>query len=120
MQDFALALDHIAERGARSVLITNESGCFARVREGRKTRRYQALAPHVETVSAVGAGDVLLAGLIAAQLDGKPLEEALRDAVAAGSASTLELGAGRFDPRQAARLHPDVNVVDLEAVVSER
>jgi 1-phosphofructokinase family hexose kinase len=119
-QDFALALEHIAERGARSVLITNEGGCFARLREGRKTRRYRALAPHVEPVSVVGAGDVLLAGFIAAQLEGKAPEAALRDAVAAGTASTLELGAGRFDPRDAARLQPDVDVADLETVTSDR
>jgi 1-phosphofructokinase/tagatose 6-phosphate kinase len=119
-QDFALALEHIAELGARNVLITNESGCFARLREGRKLRRYRALAPQVEPVSAVGAGDVLLAGFIAAQVEGKPLEEALRDAVAAGTASTLELGAGRFEAREAGRLRPDVDVADLEAVTSER
>jgi 1-phosphofructokinase family hexose kinase len=119
-QDFALALEHIAELGARSVLITNESGCFARLREGRKTHRHRALAPHVEPVSVVGAGDVLLAGLIAAQLEGKPPEIALREAVAAGAASTQELGAGRFDPRYASRLQPDVDVADLEAVASER
>jgi 1-phosphofructokinase len=119
-QDFALALEHIAELGARNVLITNESGCFARLREGRKLKRYRALAPQVEPVSAVGAGDVLLAGFIAAQVEGKPLEEALRDAVAAGTASTLELGAGRFEAREAGRLRPDVDVADLEAVISER
>ena len=42
------------------------------------------------------------------------------DAVAAGTASTLELGAGRFDPRDAARLQPDVDVADLETVTSDR
>jgi 1-phosphofructokinase family hexose kinase len=119
-QDFALALEHIAELGARNVLITNESGCFARLREGRKTHRYRALAPHVEPVSVVGAGDVLLAGLIAAQLEGKPPEIALREAVAAGAASTQELGAGRFDPRDASRLNPDVDVAVLEAVGVDR
>ena len=63
-QDFAYAVEHIAELGARNVLITNESGCFARLREGRKTRRYRAAAPQVEAVSSVGSGDVLLAAYI--------------------------------------------------------
>jgi len=119
-QDFALALEHISELGARNVLITNEAGCFARLREGRKTRRYRALAPHLDPISVVGAGDVLLGGFIAAQLEGKAPELALREAVAAGSASTLELGAGRFEPREVARLQQDVDVTDLETVVSER
>ncbi|HKP19268.1 MAG TPA: 1-phosphofructokinase family hexose kinase [Gaiellaceae bacterium] len=116
LQDFALALEHIAELGARNVLITNETGCFALFREGRKTRRYRALAPQVEPVSTVGAGDVLIAGYIAAHVEGRPLEEAVRAAVAAGAAATLELGAGRFDPRVASQLTPDVALEDLEAV----
>jgi hypothetical protein len=40
----------------------------------------------------------------------------LTEAVAAGAASTLEVGAGRFDPKEAARLRPDVEVGDLEQV----
>jgi 1-phosphofructokinase/tagatose 6-phosphate kinase len=116
LQDFALALEHIAELGARNVLITNESGCFALFREGRTTRRYRALAPQVEPVSTVGAGDVLIAGFIAAHVEGRPTEEAVRAAVAAGAASTLELGAGRFDPRVASQLSPDVALEELEAV----
>jgi 1-phosphofructokinase family hexose kinase len=119
-QDFAFALERIAELGARNVLITNESGCFARLRDGRKTHRYRALAPHVEPVSGVGAGDVLLAGFIAARLEGKPSEQALRAAVAAGAASTLEVGAGRFDPRMASQLGPDVEVGELEPVGVDR
>ena len=102
-QDFAYALEHIAELGARNVLITNESGCFARLREGRKTRRYRAVAPQVEAVSSVGSGDVLLAAFIAAHAAGRTTEEALREGVAAGAASTREVGAGRFDPKEAAR-----------------
>ncbi len=120
LQDFAFALEHIAELGARNVVVTNESGCFARLREGRKVHRYRAVAPHVEPVSAVGAGDVLLAALIASQLEGKPPEETLREAVAAGAISTQELGAGRFDPREAARLGPEIELSDLETVTSDR
>jgi len=115
-QDFALALEHIAELGARNVLITNESGCFARLREGRKTRRYGAAAPVIDAVSSVGSGDVLLAAYIAAHVAGQSAEEALREAVAAGAASTLEVGAGRFDPKEGARLRPDVDVGELEQV----
>jgi 1-phosphofructokinase/tagatose 6-phosphate kinase len=115
-QDFALALEHIAELGARNVLITNESGCFARLREGRKSRRYRATAPLIEAVSSVGSGDVLLAAYIAAHAAGRSAEDALQDAVAAGAASTLEVGAGRFDPKEAARLRPDVEVGELEHV----
>src|SRR5204862_213298 len=78
--------------------------------------RYRALAPRVDPVSAVGSGDVLLAGFIAARLDGRSDEEALRFAVAAGAASTLELGAGRVEEREAGRLVGGVEVAQLEPV----
>ena len=78
--------------------------------------RYRAVAPPVEPVSVVGAGDVLLAQFIAARLDGRPSDEALRLAVAAGAASTLQIGAGRFDPRDAGRLATSVQVEELDPV----
>ncbi|HEU0336198.1 MAG TPA: 1-phosphofructokinase family hexose kinase [Gaiellaceae bacterium] len=115
-EDFLMALDALAELGARNVLITMETGCFALVREGRRTHRFRAIAPHIEPVSAVGGGDVLLAQWIAAGVDGRPAQEALRLAVAAGAASTLEVGAGMFDPREAARLASAVEIRELHAV----
>jgi fructose-1-phosphate kinase PfkB-like protein len=47
----------------------------------------------------------------------RPLDESLRVAVAAGAASTLEVGAGRFEPRDVGRLQGPVDVRVLEAVV---
>ena len=117
-EDFLMALDTIAELGARNVHITLESGSYALFREDRQVRRYKALAPTVEAVSVVGAGDVLLAQFIAAQLAGKSSEDALRLAVAAGAASTLEVGAGRFDPRDAGRLVAGVELAELAPVGS--
>ena len=115
--DFAMALGAIAEMGARNVLITLETGCFALLRgEGRQVRRFRAVAPDVEPVSAVGSGDVLLAAFLAARADDRPLDEALRAAVATGAASTLVVGAGRFDPRDLGRLVPQVRVTELDAV----
>jgi 1-phosphofructokinase/tagatose 6-phosphate kinase len=114
--DFCLALNQIAEMGARNVLITTEAGCVALLREERETHRFRAVAPRVEPISTVGSGDVLLAAYLAARHTGRPLAEALRGAVAAGAASTLEVGAGRFDPRQAGRLHAGVEVTELPAV----
>jgi tagatose 6-phosphate kinase len=113
-EDFLMALDAIAERGARNVIVTLESGCFALLREDRRPRRLRAVAPAVEPVSTVGSGDVLLAAFLAARSAELPLDEALRNAVAAGTASTLEVGAGRFDPREAQRLRPRVDVGALE------
>jgi 1-phosphofructokinase/tagatose 6-phosphate kinase len=114
--DFMMALDAVAEMGARNVLITLENGCFARLRFGRRTRRLRALAPHFEPVSAVGSGDVLIAQFLAAVIDERSPEDTLRLAVAAGAASVREVGAGRFDPGLAASLAGEVELAELQAV----
>ena len=106
-EDFVMALETIAELGARNVHITLESGCFALVREDRQVRRYRVDVPRLEPVSVVGAGDAFLAQWLASVLDSSAsAEEALRSAVAAGAASVLDVGAGRFDPAEARRLAP--------------
>jgi 1-phosphofructokinase family hexose kinase len=115
-EEYLMAVERIAEMGARNVLITEESRSFGLFREDRKRLLLRALAPRVEPVSVVGSGDVLLAAFIAARLADKALDESLRAAVAAGTASTLEVGAGRFEPREASRLQGSVDVSELEPV----
>jgi len=117
-EDLAGALDEIAELGARNVLITLETGCYALLREDRNEVRLRARVPALEPVSRIGAGDTLLAGFLAARAAGRSFEDAVRSAVATGAASVLEPGPGRFDPREASRLTPLVTVEHLERVVS--
>ena len=114
--DFVMALDTVAELGARNVLISQETGCYALLREQRKPELLHAAAPKVEPASVVGAGDVLLAAFLAARLEGRPSEDALRTAVAAATASTLVVGAGRLDPREVGRLVNHVQVEELSPV----
>ncbi|MBA3733659.1 MAG: 1-phosphofructokinase family hexose kinase [Actinobacteria bacterium] len=115
-EDYTMALDRIADMGARNVLITSDTRSFGLFRADRKRTLFRAEAPQVEPVSAVGSGDVLLAAFLAARLAEKPLEESLCAAVAAGAASTLEVGAGRFEPREASKLQGAVDVHELEPV----
>ena len=115
-EDFLMALEAIANLGARNVLITEDTSCFALFREERQVRRLRASVARLEPVASVGAGDVLLAGFLAARVDERPLDEALRSAVGCAAASVLELGAGRFDLREAARLAAEVEVHELDAV----
>lgn len=115
-EELASGLDEVAELGARNVLITLETGCYALLREEREEVRLRARAPEVQAVSAVGAGDTLLAGFVAARVTGRSFEESVRAAVSAGTASVLEAGPGRFDPREASRLTPLVAVDRLERV----
>jgi 1-phosphofructokinase/tagatose 6-phosphate kinase len=112
--DYLMALDTIADLGARNVLITQETSCFALFREDRTERRLRASIARVEPIAHVGAGDVLLAGFLAARFNGRPLDESLRQAIGCAAASVLELGAGRFDPREAGRLSGTVELEELE------
>jgi 1-phosphofructokinase family hexose kinase len=109
-EDYTMALDRIADMGARNVLITAETRSFGLFRAERKRTSFRADAPLVEPVSAVGSGDVLLAAFLSARVAEKSLEDSLKIAVAAGAASTLEVGAGRFEPREASRLQSSVDV----------
>jgi 1-phosphofructokinase/tagatose 6-phosphate kinase len=118
-QDLVQALEDLAGLGARNVLITDETGCYALLREKRRVLRLRASLTRIEPLSAVGAGDAFVAGYLAAHLEGRPPEEALRIAVATGAASTLELGPGRFDHREAGRLTPGVVVTELQPVALE-
>jgi 1-phosphofructokinase family hexose kinase len=115
-EDLAAGLDEIAELGARNVLITLPTGCYALLREDRTQLRVRAVAPQMEAVSTVGAGDTLLAGFLAARVAGKSFVDAVRAAVAAGAASVLEPGPGRFDPREASRLTSLVQLEHIEHV----
>jgi 1-phosphofructokinase family hexose kinase len=119
-QDFADALRDLGELGARNVLISHEAGCYALIRGERgRPKRFRATAPRVEPVSTVGAGDVLLGAFAAALADGVDPGEALRRAVAAGTASTLEVGAGLLDPKEIGKLLGRVEVTELEPVAVE-
>jgi 1-phosphofructokinase family hexose kinase len=115
-EDFLVALDAIADLGARNVLITQETSCFGLFREERTLRRFRASIPRIEPVAPVGAGDVLLAGFLAARFNGRPFDQALRQAIGCAAASVVELGPGRFDPREALRLASSVELEELQPI----
>jgi 1-phosphofructokinase/tagatose 6-phosphate kinase len=117
-EDFLMALETIADLGARNVLITEETSCFALFREERQVRRLRASVARLEPTASVGAGDVLVAGFLAARFNDRPFDEALRNAVGCAAASVLELGAGRFDLREAAKLAAEVELDELDVVPS--
>ena len=50
-------------------------------------RRFRASIARIEPVASVGAGDVLLAGFLAARFNGAPFDEALRQGVGCAAAS---------------------------------
>jgi 1-phosphofructokinase family hexose kinase len=114
--DFLMALDAIADLGARNVLITQQTACFGLFREDRAVRRFRASIERLEPVASVGAGDVLLAGFLAARFNALPFDLALRQGVGCAAASVVELGPGRFAPREAARLAASVQLEELQPI----
>lgn len=108
--DFESGLDAVATIGARDVIITRDDGCDALLHDGRDEVRIRATTTLLDPVSTIGAGDAFLAGYLAACYHDKTPDEAVRQAVAAGSASVLEAGAGRFDLKDMARLAEDVQI----------
>jgi 1-phosphofructokinase/tagatose 6-phosphate kinase len=121
-QESVHALHELCELGAREAIITHADGCYAMLGRGRERRLFDVAAEPLEPVSAIGAGDVFLAGYLAARYGERPYEESLRFGVACGAESTQHFGAGTLDPREIERIASQVTVTELElpATVSSR
>jgi 6-phosphofructokinase 2 len=88
----------LADRGA--LLVTREGAWRAR-----------PLA--IQALSAVGAGDSFLAGMVWAIAGGRPIEEAFRYGAAAGAAAALAPGTELAHAMDIRRLAPSVLIEDL-------
>lgn len=87
------ALTVLIERGLTAGVITlGSAGALLATKAGR----WRVQGPRVQVVSAVGSGDSFLGGLANALDGGSDWDEALCDAVAAGTANTLSAGGGQF------------------------
>src|SRR5262249_4244274 len=95
--DCGAAARELTRRGARTAVLTLGDGGAVLAEAGGC---WHAVAPPVETASAVASGDSFLAGLVAASLRGLDRAEALPWAVAAGAANALAGGGARFSREQ--------------------
>jgi 1-phosphofructokinase family hexose kinase len=87
------ALMMLRERGLTACVITlGAAGVLLVTKEGR----WHAQGPRVRVVSTVGSGDSFLGGLLSALDTDRDWPDALRDAVAAGTANALSAGGGQF------------------------
>lgn len=71
---------------------------------------WRARSPQVPVVSAVGAGDSLVAGLVIGLSRGDPLPDALRLGTACGAATTLTSGTELCHRHDIERLLPEVTI----------
>ena len=76
-------------------------------------RAWRAQPMVIEVVSAVGAGDSFVGGLVAALAAGKPLEDAFRIAIAAASAAVMMPGTGLCQPQDVKRLLPQIRIEEI-------
>jgi 6-phosphofructokinase 2 len=108
------------------------AACRALIRDGRtklvaltlgeqgallvdEERALRARPMRIEVVSAVGAGDSFLGGLVAALAKGEPLEQAFRIAVAAGSAAVMNPGTELCTAEDVRDLLPRVDITEAAA-----
>lgn len=96
----AIVLLTCGEEG--SYLFTKDHALHARVPLGQD-----------EVRNTVGSGDVLLGAFVAAVWQGRPLPEALTEAVAAATASVCTVTSAEFDPKLAAQLRRRVELVEV-------
>jgi len=118
--DLLAGLGSLIELGANEAMITRADGCVASVMEGSERRTYEALAPVMEPVAAVGSGDAFLAGFTAARFDERPPQDCLRFAVACGAESTQHFGAGTLDPEQVQALLDRIELRSLDPTTAVR
>lgn len=90
--DRAFARHVIVSLGARGALWVSATRC----------QRFAA--PKVPTVSAIGAGDAMLAGIVLALSRDAAMSDAIRYGIAAGAAAATAPGTGLADPALVARL----------------
>jgi 6-phosphofructokinase 2 len=83
-----------------------------------KSKILRALPMPIEVVSAVGAGDSFLGGLVASLAKGDSLEHAFRVAVAAASAAVMSPGTELCNESDVLRLLPRIEIEMVEASVS--
>jgi 6-phosphofructokinase 2 len=98
--------------GVEVVLVSQgRRGLFAVTR----SERYRAVPPPVKVRSTVGAGDSTVAGFVFRYAGGKPLEDCVRFATAAGTAATLAPGNQLCKLRDTQRLAGQIKVGILVA-----
>ena len=108
--DVLKAAAELRDRGIANVVVSmGKQGTIALSAEGA----WRAYPPTVETVSAVGSGDSLVAGLVLALSRGDSLDEGLRIGTAAGAATAMRPGTRLARGDDIRRLIPRVVVEPL-------
>lgn len=104
---FLEAVMRIKEMGAESVLLSLGSRGVVAINE---SRRFEVLPPRIDAVSPIGAGDALAAAFVWASTKKKDFADAVRWAVAAGTASTTLPGLSFASLEQAREMYKSIEI----------
>lgn len=102
----------VAKRVEAVALTLGEDGALLVTAVGA----WRAVPMAIEVVSTVGAGDSFLGGMVAAIASGRPIEEAFRMGVAAGSAAVMNPGTELCREDDVKRLLAQVKIGEVAAV----
>jgi len=108
--EIAGAARGVHEQGVGMVLVSMGAEGIILIAE---KEQYLAVPPDVKVVNTIGAGDSAVAGFVYGLATGKPLKEALRYAVAAGTATTLRPGTALCEKEDFLRLLPEVQLREV-------
>ena len=104
------ARDLVTQRGVQVVVVSlGPDGAMAVTAD----RAQRFVAPDVETVSKVGAGDSMLGGVVTGLLEGSSLDDAIRLGVAAGTAAVMSAGTELCSRDDTRRLYSQINETGL-------
>jgi 1-phosphofructokinase len=108
------AAEHLATAGdrRRNVIVSRSSDDPAlALADGR---RFRVTTPNLTTVDARGSGDAMTAALATGLAEGRPIEDLLRRAAAAGAANAVHKGSATPDVQLVDRLADTVDVAELD------
>jgi 1-phosphofructokinase family hexose kinase len=109
-QQTVMAMNSVRKCGISQIAVTlGEDGAVFSSDAGT----WFAQPPQIKVVSSVGSGDSFLGGLLFSLHGSSSPDVALKKAVAAGAANTLEFGAGKFSYGDFASLCEHVNISAL-------
>ena len=111
--DVLAAAAEIRRRGAEYVVISQ--GADGAIGLGPDGGR-KSLPPRIVSLSAVGSGDSMVAGMAVALAEGRDFDEVLRLGSAAGAATALSPGTHLCNPTDVERLLPRVRLYACETI----
>lgn len=102
------AVDYLHNKGIRLVVLSlGKEGAF--VSDG--TQRFHAVPPVIKEINPVGSGDSLVAGFAIGLMEGMPLVDMARLAIAAGTANAMTWDIAHFEPAQVNALMDQVRIL---------